>query len=302
MCGQLAEDSHVSRNRFRAAWWSVVIVVAFGASACANSSSQPEPLPAPSPTIAPPSSNALATVSAAAARTLGLSASMSLDFAGLSFTDIRGEGSFDFASGTGLAHIRQPVGTETVVFRPSAIYDHPPPQNAVGLPRGRTWIMAEPAEHIANATSFAQFVLQIQGKNPIFLLAQVAWGAVTAAPLGKRMIDGVSASGFLVEVDLASAASAASGPVASAFASTLGYEEQALGASAQSPAPLQRMRAWVDSSGRIVQIQASPPGSGVGTTTMTVTSFGADVDAAKPPMSRTVDLASLAPGGDYDRD
>lgn len=162
--------------------------------------------------------------------------------------------------------------------------------------------MAEPAEHVANATSFAQFVLQIQGKNPIFLLAQVAWGAESAAPLGKLTIDGGPASGFLVKVDLAAAASSASGSAAAAFASTLGYEEQALGASPQSPAAPQEIRAWVDASGRVVQVQASPPGSGVGTTTMTVTAFGADVHAAEPPSRSTIDLATLAPGGDYDRD
>lgn len=259
-------------------------------------------MPTPSPTVAPSSPAALQAVRTAAARTLELTASVSLNFAALSSTVINGEGTFDFASAKGSERIEQPVGTETTVFLPTFLFDDPPAQDAVGLPHGRTWIMAEPAEHIANATSFSQFVLQIQGKNPMFLLAQVAWGAVAAAPLQEAVINGERASGYLASVDLGEAATTAAGPAASALASSVHYEEEALGAGSQSSAPLQQIRAWVDSSGDVVRVQASPPGSGVGTTTMTFTAFGGRVDPSRPPRAKTIDLASLAPGGDHDRD
>ena len=282
-------------------WWPLVILLGLGAAGCGAGSVGPSAAPAPSSTTAAPSALALQSVRAAASRTLALSATVSLDFAGRASKAILGGGSFSFASASGRAQIRQPAGMETVVFQPSTVFDHPPPQDLVGLPQGITWIAAEPAEHIPNPTSFDQFALQIEGKNPDFLLTQVAWGAVAAAPLGTTDIGGVPSSGYLVTIDLATAASSASGPAAAAFASTLGDEKRILGG-ARGTTPEQTISTWIDARGRIVRLQASPPGSGVGTTIMTMTAFGAHVDSARPPKGETVDLGSLAPGGDYDRD
>ncbi len=237
----------------------------------------------------------------AATRTLSLHATVSLTFNGTS-TTIRGQGTFDFGGGTGEARIAQVAGTETVVFQPTFVFDRPPSQRGAGLPAGKEWIAAEPSEHLADAASFAQFVLQIEGKNPFFLLAQVAWGATSAAPLATQTIDGASASGYLAMIDLPTAAAAASGPAAHAFASTIADEQRALGTSGVD-GPRQPIRVWVDGAGRVVALEASPPGSGVGTTDMVITSFHGRIDAARPPKDQTVDLATLLPGtGDIDRD
>ncbi|MGA8724293.1 MAG: hypothetical protein WB565_04585 [Acidimicrobiales bacterium] len=285
--------------------WLVFLALGLGACGCgagATGTVGQATAVSPSSTVAPPSAVALRAVRTAASRTLGLTATVSLDFAGgLSAKAISGGGSFSFASASGRAQIRQPAGVETVVFQPTIVFDHPPPQDLVGLPHGITWIAAEPAERIPNPTSFDQFALQIEGKNPDFLLTQVAWGAVAAAPLGTTDIGSGSASGYLVTVDLATAASSASGPGSRAFASALRDEEHALGGSGATP-PQLTISAWIDPEGRVVRLEASPPGSGIGTTIMTMTAFGARVDAARPPKGETVDLASLAPGGDYDRD
>jgi hypothetical protein len=283
--------------------WPLVVVLGLGAAGCGASAAGPATIVAPSSTVAPPSPLDLQTVRAAAVRTFGLSANVSLEFAGgLAPKTILGSGSFSFASASGHAEIHQPAGTETVVFQPSIVFDHPPPQDLVGLPHGRTWIAAEPAEHIPNPTSFDQFVLQIEGKNPDFLLAEVAWGAVSAAPLGSRMVAGASTNGYLVTIDLPTAASAASGPGAAAFSSTLADEERSLGTGSRSTQAEGTISVWIDLAGRIVRLQASPPGSGIGTTIMTMTAFGARVDSTGPSNAETVDLASLAPGGDHDRD
>jgi hypothetical protein len=283
-------------------WWPLVTVLLFGAAGCGVAGTIGQTVVvAPSSTTAAPSALALKTVRAAASHTLGSSANVSLDFAGRSSKAILGSGSFDFASASGRAQIRQPAGVETVVFQPSIVFDHPPPQDLVGLPHGITWIAAEPAERVPNPTSFEQFALQIEGKNPGFLLSQVAWGAVDAAPLGTTEIAGASASGYLVTIDFAKAASSASGPGSAAFASTFGDEEHILGGTG-TISPEEKISTWIDGEGRIVRLQASPAGSGIGTTIMTMTSFGAHVDAPRPPKNETVDLASLAPGGDYDRD
>ncbi len=285
-------------------WWPFAIAVGVVAAGCgtgaAGTVGQAIPVSPPSTTAAP-SALALHTVQTAATRTLGLSADVSLDFAGASSKAILGGGSFSFASASGRAQIHQPAGVETVVFQPSIVFDHPPPQNLVGLPHGITWIAAEPAERIPNPTSFDQFALQIEGKNPDFLLTQVAWGAAAAAPLGTTEIGGSSAEGYLVTVDLATAASSASGVGSGALVSALGDEEHALGGSRTAP-PDQTISIWIDAEGRVVRLEASPPGSGIGTTIMTMTAFGAHVDATKPPKNETADLGSLAPGGDYDRD
>jgi hypothetical protein len=58
----------------------------------------------------------------------------------------------------------------------------------------------------------------------------------------------------------------------------------------------------VNRSHRVVSIRTSPPGSGVGTTLMTITSFGGKVRPTPPARSLTVDLAALTPAGDIDRD
>lgn len=284
--------------------WLVLVGVGLGACGCGvggTATVGQTTAVSPSSTTAAPSASALRAVRSAASRTLGLTATVSLDFAGLSSKAISGGGSFSFASASGRAQIHQPAGVETVVFQPTIVFDHPPPQDLVGLPHGITWIAAEPAERIRNPTSFDQFALQIEGKNPDFLLTQVAWGAVTAAPLGATDIGGSTASGFLVRVDLATAASSASGPGSRAFASALTDEEHALGGTGATPPEL-TVSTWVDPEGRVVRLQASPPGSGIGTTIMTMTAFGARVEAGRPPKGETVDLASLAPGGDYDRD
>ena len=238
----------------------------------------------------------------AASHTLGLTATVSLDFAGgLSSKVISGGGSFSFASASGRAQIRQPAGVETVVFQPTIVFDHPPPQDLVGLPHGITWIAAEPAERIPNPTSFDQFALQIEGKNPDFLLTQVAWGAVAAAPLwdhrdrwwvGERISrHGRPRDRCIVRIRTGQ------------WCLCVGAARRGarVGGSGATP-PQLTVSAWIDPEGRIVRLEASPPGSGIGTTIMTMTAFGARVDAARPPKGETVDLASLAPGGDYDRD
>jgi hypothetical protein len=279
-----------------------VIVIGFGAAGCGTGAVGQATVVASSSTIAAPSALALQTVRSDASRTTALSATVSLDFAGLSSKAILGSGSFSFASASGRAQIHQPAGTETVVFQPSIVFDHPPPQDLVGLPHGKTWIAAEPTEHIANPTSFDQFVLQIEGKNPGFLLAEVAWGAVAAAPLGSQTIGGTSCDGYLVTIDPVVAATSASGPAGAAFASTLDDEQRALGKGSDAKPPAETISTWVDAAGRIVRVQASPPGSGIGTTIMTMTAFGARVDSARPAKDETIDLGSLAPGGDHDLD
>lgn len=257
-----------------------------------------------SPTIAPASATALQTVLNAASLSLVQTASVALDLAatrvfGSTPTPVTGRGTFDFASGSGRAQLKQPGGTETVVFLPTSVFVRQPSTAAGALPPGKTWISAGLTEYPAVSTNFPQFVLQVEGVNPAFLLGEVTWGSSSASPLGTRLIHGNHAEGFLVEVNLSLAAARASGATALAFATAVAYELQAMGTSTSATnIQFQRVRVWVDTSGRVVQIEASPPGSGIGTTTMTVTSFGTAVHVTIPPKQLIVDIAALTPGGE----
>jgi hypothetical protein len=108
-----------------------------------------------------------------------------------------------------------------------------------------------------------------------------------------------------VGVDLVRAASTAAGPLGTAgpsgaaFARAIGYELTAAGVAGALPArQIEKVRVWIDGSGRMVQLQASPPGSGVGVTTMAFSSFGVSVRVSIPPSAQVADVASLTPGGE----
>jgi hypothetical protein len=260
------------------------------------------------PTIAPASSAALAAVKSAAARTQVLTASVSLDLEaakvfGAATAPVTGVGVFDFRSGRGRAVLKQATGPETVIFEPASVFVRQPSTTAnagaSGLPKGKTWISAGLTESPALTTNFPQFVVQAEGTNPVFLLAQVTWGAVSAAPLGRAAVNGAPADGYLLSVDLARAAAGATGPAGPAFARAIGYELTALGSGASATATqLEPVRVWVDADGRVVQLRASPPGSGVGVTTVVLSSFGASLHVSPPPSSQIADIAYLSPGGE----
>jgi len=262
------------------------------------------PAPSPTPTVAPASAQALQAVSSASRRTLSATAAVSLDLVaakvlGASTAPVLGSGVFDFAAGRGRAVLSQPGGSETVVFEPSSVFVRQPTAVNV-LPRGKTWISADLNEAEKLNTNFPQFVVQAEGVNPGFLLDQVAFGAVSAAPLARRVVDGSPASGYLVGVDLSRAGTTGGhGPASAAYGRAIGYEVAALdGGGPTSSPPIQEFRVWIDGSLHVVLLQASPPGSGVGVTTVSFSSFGAPVQIRVPPRSQTANVASLTPGGE----
>jgi hypothetical protein len=271
-------------------------------TACGSAQGATAP-PSPVPTIAPVSPQALTAVMSASRRTSVGSVSVSLNLAaasvfGASPAPLVGSGVLDLASGRGRVTLQQPVGDEVVVFVPASVFVRQPVAMRGALPRGKTWISAGLTEFSTRSTNLPQFVIQAEGINPAFLLDQLVWGAVSAAPLGQTYVNGGSAHGFLVRVDLARASSSASGPSGAAFTRAIGYELNAAGVSGGAPRAVQNVRVWIDAGGRVVQLQASPPGSGVGVTTMTFSSFGTSVRLRIPPRSQVVDIASLTPGGE----
>jgi len=275
------------------------------AASCSSAPSPPGEV-ATAATVAPASAQSLAAVKAAAAGTQSQTAQVAMRLAattvfGVASQPITGTGSFDFRAGRGSETLNEPSGVESVIFEPASLFVRQPPTAAgagtSGLPRGKSWISAGLTESPSLGTNFPQFVVQAEGTNPVFLLDLVAWGAVSAAPIGRVAGAPASARGFVVDVDLARAQTAATGPSGPALARAIGYEIGSLATGASTSAKSFVVRVWVDGS-KVVELAGSPPGSGVGVTTMSLSSFGTSVHVDPPPSSKVADIVSLSPGGE----
>jgi hypothetical protein len=198
----------------------------------------------------------------------------------------------------GQAEVRQPAGTETVLFVPTVVYVHEPNVAAAGLPPGKSWILGPLTQTETIATNFPQFILQVEALNPALLVAEVAWGGVSAAPVASQKVGSNLVHGYAVSVDLARAATRTSGPAASALSRAIQFEQTAQGSGPGAETPRVEVVVWVDSHGRVVQILASPPGSGEGSTAFTLSNFGTPVAVSPPQPSQVVDVATLTPGGE----
>jgi hypothetical protein len=259
-------------------------------------------LPAPPAAIGPATAGDLSAVRAAAAHTLTLRVAISLRSVtppSVPYPPITATGSFDLGAASGQETVQDSVGTETVVYMPARIFDRRPPAEATGLPQGRPWIRADFAEKMKKKSPFlAQYLLRLEQRDPGFLLAEVAWGAQSAAPVGTSTIEGVHTTGYLVEVDVARAAMAASGPRAKGFARTAAFAEQTLG----DKAATQTIYVWVDAEGRVVSLRTEPVGGSGATTLVDLTSFGVRVKLSPPGANEVVDLAALVGAPDHDHD
>lgn len=248
----------------------------------------------------------LDTVRSAARKTLASHASLefSLDGSqafGSSPAPVLGSGEFDFPSGKGSETIdlgevgHQEPGTEHVIFLPSHVYLQPKSSTTAVLPRGKAWMSATLIGSESVKTNFPLFALQAEGVNPQFLLAELAGGGVSAVPAGQTLINGERARAFDVEIDLTRALSTSTGPAGAVIGQAIQSELGALGGGEKQGAPI---RAWISDGGQVVQMQATPPGAGVGTATMTLCCFDSPVEVAPPPPSQVVDIASLTPSGE----
>jgi hypothetical protein len=254
-------------------------------------------------TVAPPSPADLAAVRSAASKTLEgrVSASVDLQAAqvfGAPQPDQTGRGVFNLSAGTGEVEVRQLSGVETVLFFPTMVFVRQPANSGNALPPGKVWISTDLVQPETVSTNFAQFLLQVEDLNPALALAEMAWGATSAAPLGRHSISGSSARGYLVTVDLATAAAGTSGPAAAALSKALQDERSASSAGPGTNGAGAQIRVWIGPAGQVIEIQASPAGSGAGTTLFKLSLYGPTVTLTKPNLAQVVDIASLTPLGE----
>ena len=288
------------------ATFPIALLAACGSASSSPGSTSTTPQLGPAPAaVGPATARDLSAVRQAAAHTLTQRAAVAIELVSppsVPYPPVQARGMFDLKGASGQETVRDSVGTETLVFLPTRIFDQRPPAELAGLPQGRPWIRVDRNEHLKASPFLAGFLLRMEQHDPAFLLGELAWGARDAAPLGPSTIGGVPTDGYLVHVDAARAARAASGPGAQAFGRTADLVRQQLGGSLAAP---QVIRVWVDRSSRVVSLRASTVASSVqsggGTTLMTLSSFGKPVRVDPPAASHTVDLAALV-GADNDHD
>jgi hypothetical protein len=277
----------------------VAIVSAAAIGACAGTASGATP-------DAPTGPAALRTVTDAAAATTRGTSSVSVRLVpgavyGQRQPSVHGTGSFDFAAGEGRIELRESSGTEKVLFMPQAIFvrEPPPVSGANPLPAGKQWVSAGLTEKPSAGSGLPLFVDQVEAVNAGFILDEIKWGAIAAKPLGTEQVGAIAAQKYGVTLDLHKVQSGATGPIALTFSRVVGYQVATLPPASKTTVEVQA-HVWVAETGRVVQIQWSPPGSGVGTTSIRVSGLHTPVQVNLPPTSQTVDVATLSPGGEQE--
>lgn len=200
-------------------------------------------------------------------------------------------GAYDFRTGLDYAFIgvQIPGGTSRNVFvdsSPSEVAVAPSPAPADLLPAGKSWISAP----LRGRQGTGRLVAQVQGLAPLLALDEIKWGTLRASSLGTRSVGHVPMNEYRVSVGLERAYSAATRHGAQAVAAAI---EQELSA---SPSARVTIDVWVNGPGYVAQIFQRQPGSGLGATSLSFTSYARRYDGAFAPPSETVSLASLRPG------
>jgi hypothetical protein len=264
-------------------------------------------VPLPKGAVAVPGPGVLDGVPAAAARTLSTTArvSFSLDRAsvfGSTRAPVFGHGAFDFSVGSGrevidLPELRhQEPGTEHVIFLPGRVYLQPRASGGGVLPRGKHWLAVTLTGAESVRTNFPNFIGQVEGVNPGLLLQEILWGATQVAPIRQPPSNkAVRARGYAVSIDLARALGRAGGTAS--VASSLAIQEQltARGSTGRSRI---WVFAWIDRTGRVVQLEGELPGSGTGTALVELSSFGTGAPVSLPAAAQVVGIGSLTPSGE----
>jgi hypothetical protein len=212
---------------------------------------------------------------------------------------VRGVGAFDFARRSGRVEITGSAGTEKVIFLPEAIFirQPPPSSGASPLPAGRSWVSAGLNEQPGPGSGLPLFVDQVEVVNVGLILEEIRWGAVAARSLGPAPVGGVLTQGYAVTVNLRQAQRNAVGVAGRDLTRVVDYQVQAISRNGAPSATL-RMDVWLAPSGKVARLKWSPPGGGIGTTSLTMSDLRAQLRVSAPSPSQTVDVATLSPAGE----
>jgi hypothetical protein len=291
-----------SRGLWAAGCTCVLFTLAIGAPEPASATQTTAPAPATDPVT---SSAALLAIAGATTSTASSTAAVAYRLVGAhvfgpSVAPVAGSGSFDLARGVGEASLHQPTGTQLVVFTPQVVFTQVPKDGRAALPKGKLWLSADLTGSESVNTNFPQFVVQAESVNPLLYLDELAWGAVRATPIGSTSASSGAARGYRVSVDLQKALGHSTGSSQSDAAMVVAIQSELtfLGSNTASSSRQLDLRVWISSSGRLVKLEASPPGAGVGSVSISLSKFGTPVSVASPSLTRVVDIAALTPSGE----
>jgi hypothetical protein len=245
--------------------------------------------------------NPLHAVRTAATNTLSLTTQSTLALTGARLFGgtpgtIIGRAQYSFPKGLGYAALQVPAlgrrasGPAYLVFLPRQLWSKPVVSRT--LPQGRLWITAAFTGASSSGSTTPSVALALEGLNPQLLLEEIATGAVAASSSGHGVTNHVPFTEYVVSVDLARslAAPATTGALRAAMQQELSALRAGRGANAGSRV---RIVARVDGAGRIAELQASLPGSQLGTVRIALRTFGSTIPLSLPLPSETVDIAAL---------
>jgi hypothetical protein len=109
------------------------------------------------------------------------------------------------------------------------------------------------------------------------------------------LVDGAGATSYEVSIDLRQALPQTKGSARAPLRLSLESEMSHLRDSGTATLAL---HVWIDDSGRLVRMDASPPVPGVGTMAVTFSDFSQAVTIDPPTAEQVVSLASLSPTGE----
>ena len=209
---------------------------------------------------------------------------------GPSIETVGGRAAYDFRAGLGYEALtlqRRNGGKRTVYidFLPAAVYVAPWPTPAGLLPAGKIWIEVAFTGHEAPANR--PLASQLEGLAPELPLEEIAWGARAASHVGTRVVRHVPMEKYRVSVDLAKALSTARRAGRVAVAEAIESELRAARSGRVS------LDVLVTGAGHIAKIDATVPGSGLGTASFSFASFHAQFNRNHPRQAQVVPLASI---------
>ncbi len=243
----------------------------------------------------------LGAAKGAASRTLKQRATTSFTLIGAtafgpSDKPVVGRGVFAFPEQLGYSVVALPASGSRppapayLVFLPATVYLMPA-AGASRLGNGKSWVSVPLASPSPFRTAFPRLAAQIQGLNPGLLLNEIVWGGTAATRVGSEVISHIPLTKYVVRVDLARALSAAKGPAAQTM--RLAIQEQAAAESRGHAPATVPISIWVNGSGLVARLQTSVAGSGLGTSSIALTGFGASFRKSVPPRTQIASITVI---------
>jgi hypothetical protein len=157
------------------------------------------------------------------------------------------------------------------------------------LPDGKSVISVPLTGPEAASAASTRFVAQAMGLNPVLLLDEIAAGGTAAAKTSSEVVAHVPFVNYRVTVDLRRALRRLRGPFARAERVAVRQELAALGPGRS----VVHVAVRTDGAGFVRLLQATIPGSKLGTLSLDLHGYGATFKASYPEGAQLVPLSSL---------